>query len=836
MDATRSFSALGVLQTPPSTRLLPSACCPDKDLIVLISRLGGRDRLGLWNYSHGSKIWEVDGGVGDENTVIDIVDIAWSPDGQSIVAVHNPPLVTLHSLQDGTIQFTLSLHQVLNSQPRKMIGVWWFCDIRLAKTRSIPDILRRNDIIAGTSHAILRTLPLLDALQDDSQRLTATDLFAFQGTQTRSSSKEASPSVIHEWPTLPSDPLSASIKAPLSRKSIDPLEGSKSETDELNLNSLLVLADSCGSMHYYLDGTFPLGSITLGSNFFVNSLMKDQTRPTFIAYSAARVQETIATSLHPIIVDVPLLGKRHIRDMAKLSSTARELMWYCMNAINEMHTTWFGSETFSGARHLGPKWIQALEAKQKDQFGQAEPNAILDLTTLLVTGRATDSLLDFLGSGEQMSERGILKWESTMTEALVKLRDYSEKRITPACQRLHLVLEETQGWAQLSAFTPFELSLKEIHTCLEITMQMILLSAWLAATARQELFRFRAFLHWLRFETSVANPSSDNPPQPRHDILEVNNYLVSGLATSTIDRWFTGPAPQFSLIDISRESDKSIVDVIDQARTVARGNHASSGFQSVFPQDDAKFTNRNLNTLVNELASRCKCIFDRAASAATRSAAVHATSAADLTSRTRLTDYLTPPPMRERTINVNEGDLCQFLMLSVQTEQTNCLCLSRLYYRKEALESPSEIGIALFEPFILMGDEETSMGLDLLEADFLDDDYVVIVYRNRGENKSTHIAMFNYSGLRYQLVQTMQHVNLVVREELMLETVEQWKQGHLSKTRKQIERSRALKGGKTGHVSLALNGRLGRRVACVLDSKGTLESFDMEGDEDEETE
>lgn len=91
MDVSSSFSALGVLQTPPSTRLLVSACCPDKDLIVLISRLGGRDRLGLWNYTHGSKIWEVDVGVGDESTVIDIVDIAWSPDGMFLVLTFDVP-------------------------------------------------------------------------------------------------------------------------------------------------------------------------------------------------------------------------------------------------------------------------------------------------------------------------------------------------------------------------------------------------------------------------------------------------------------------------------------------------------------------------------------------------------------------------------------------------------------------------------------------------------------------------------------------------------------------------------------------------------------------------
>jgi hypothetical protein len=36
---------------------------------------------------------------------------------------------------------------------------------------------------------------------------------------------------------------------------------------------------------------------------------------------------------------------------------------------------------------------------------EEEPDPILDLTCLLVTGRASESLVDFLGSGEQMSER-----------------------------------------------------------------------------------------------------------------------------------------------------------------------------------------------------------------------------------------------------------------------------------------------------------------------------------------------------------------------------------------------------------------------------------------------
>jgi anaphase-promoting complex subunit 4 len=36
---------------------------------------------------------------------------------------------------------------------------------------------------------------------------------------------------------------------------------------------------------------------------------------------------------------------------------------------------------------------------------ELEPNPILDLTALLVTGRPSEALSDFIGSAEQMSER-----------------------------------------------------------------------------------------------------------------------------------------------------------------------------------------------------------------------------------------------------------------------------------------------------------------------------------------------------------------------------------------------------------------------------------------------
>jgi hypothetical protein len=48
-------------------------------------------------------------------------------------------------------------------------------------------------------------------------------------------------------------------------------------------------------------------------------------------------------------------------------------------------------------------------------------------------------------------------------------------------------------------YTLFELSPQELGHCLELTKRGIVAAAWLAATARQELSRFKDFIAWLRF-------------------------------------------------------------------------------------------------------------------------------------------------------------------------------------------------------------------------------------------------------------------------------------------------------------------------------------------------
>ncbi|KAJ6604670.1 anaphase-promoting complex, cyclosome, subunit 4-domain-containing protein [Mycena vulgaris] len=805
----QTFASLAAVHLPSVCRLLASACCPDKDLLVLVSRLGGRDRMSLWKIQ-GSKTWEVDVGTDDKSSE-QIVGLAWSPDGQSIAVAHDPPRVTLHSVQDGHEERSLYV-SVPSEASRHVTNIWWFRAEKTISVKAIPDILKRNGLIPGTAHSILRTLPLLDSLQEESQKLTATDIFAFQGSQTRSNPKSSLPEVIRTWPTLSSDPIVASMGPPV--KQLDPSNGHLDVADDANVDSLLVVTDDVGHIHAFLDGSYHLGPISLGPNLLIPSLFKHPKFPIFLVHPQETAGAT-RTDLFPVYIRLPMLEDRQIRDMARASSSSRELVWYCIRVVKEMRAVWFGSESLSGARELGPKWIRALETRQREQFGQQEPTAILDLTCLLLTGRASEALSDFLGSGEQMSERGIQKWESSVTEAIVKLRDFSEKRVAPACQRLHLILEEVLGWSHLPQYAAFQLVTKDIETCIDLTGRAIFIASWLAAVARRELSRFKEFIMWLRAETTAVNPPSDYHSHLRHDTLEVNNYFMSGLVVSSIDKWFMGPVPQFNPQEFGIvDGETNLGAAIEHARSAV----SQTKWQLTTTQNELNHLDRNLDALVQEIAFRCQRVFDGAAGATSRSALVtdRRDSMASQATTARPTPQSNPHiAIRERIIlGENEDEeFAQYLAMHIPAAPVNriFLCLARVRFGGKTSQLPLSVGIALLEGLLPAEQEDAApVHLEILDAEFFDDSSVVIVYRIQGQPARAFIATVGYSELEYQELAPAEYVKVPAREDLMQRAMELWEQGQLASIPMPIKGRRELAHGGSGPVSLALNGHTPR--------------------------
>lgn len=231
--------------------------------------------------------------------------------------------------------------------------------------------------------------------------------------------------MISQWPSLTHALEDASIGSSNTTDDTDykrgDLGGTSQATEE---NSLLIVADENGALHLFLDGSCFLGSITLPGKFPPTFMHKHSSLPLLLLHPENRNGDLLAAGMYPISVDIPLLGTPSARDFARLSSAARELIWYMMRVLSEVKEGWLGSASVTGARQIGMKWIQALERRLREQYGrecyvlpytvavgphdrftEESPNVVLELTSLLVTGSMTDGLTDFILSSEQTSDR-----------------------------------------------------------------------------------------------------------------------------------------------------------------------------------------------------------------------------------------------------------------------------------------------------------------------------------------------------------------------------------------------------------------------------------------------
>lgn len=839
-DMDASISPVTILRLSSPSRILSSSCCPDKDLVLLISRHVNKDIISLWKIQ-GGKRWELEVDVG--HRVDQVMDIAWAPDGQTIALAHNPPRITIHSIHDGHLERSFPVHisGLLAPYSFQLLRIWWFGKEPVVETKGpIPDIFKRDGVITGSSQSVLKMFPLLDPPQDDGALRTANP-FLFQTGPARTELKSTLPETISSWPTLPSSLSLASIQSaakagPQSSRPGEELD----EVDHANIDSILAVANDVGHIHYYLDAAYPLGHVSMGGDFSVVSLEQGHQRSTFFAHLETRRRDVgPITRLRPTVVDLPLLETRHPRDIASASSAARELVWYAKCAVKEMRESWFGSDAHAGARELGPKWIRALESRQKEQFGQDEPNAILDLTALLATGRPSEALADFLGSNEQMSDRGMQKWESTVVDSFTKLRDFSEKRLAPACQRLHLVLEEVHGWSLLpQQYGLFGFKTSDVEAILDLTARAIISSAWLTATARREVRRFKEFIAWIRHENNHINQSGDSAPPPRHDFLEVNNYLMSGLVVSPIDKWFMGPVPQFSSQDLGiAPGGHDLEEVMERARRVI-DDPGQVAWKQGMKYKDLSHLDRNLDSLVEDLSVRCQRLFWRAAYATGQSATI----SHSLNSSSREDVRTTLPKvvhMRERTIRRREkggGFLHYVAMQTPPIADTSFLFLARTHYKHDVSETALHVEVAMLECLVPgegQSQDEGAMRGTVLDFEFFDEEDLVVVYRH-GSLDTAVISLVNYSGVDYQDLKPDGYVNAPLREDLMVDALQQWRDKQLRSVPMPIKRCRALAGCKQGKISLAVNGRAGRRTACVLDHSGlNVEVMDMEGEPEE---
>jgi hypothetical protein len=198
----------------------------------------------------------------------------------------------------------------------------------------------------------------------------ATELFAFQGIRATAQANPTVPEVITSWPSLPSDPLLASIQPSALDNTHDTRPGEELDVrDATNRGSLLVISDTSGGIRCFLDGSYPLGSFNL-VNHTACRMHKDlATYTLFGNFTGGGTRDIGLGSLRPFSLHYPELESPVARRLAQLATSARELVWYMKQLLRDAKSLWYGSDHKPGARDLGPKWITTLADKIRRHGG-----------------------------------------------------------------------------------------------------------------------------------------------------------------------------------------------------------------------------------------------------------------------------------------------------------------------------------------------------------------------------------------------------------------------------------------------------------------------------------
>ncbi|KDQ08489.1 hypothetical protein BOTBODRAFT_191754 [Botryobasidium botryosum FD-172 SS1] len=856
-DGKKHFDSLANAIVAANSRLYYTSWCPRLDIFVVVTRVDGKDKLSLWKMA-GSRIWEV-------AVAKDIVEreevsgVCWSPDGMdhlcadilklrrplalglTIVVAHYPPRLSLHSVHDGSEIRSLSLSSSISNL--RISGLWWTESEQTPSQDQFPDIFKRENNAPGSAHSILKLLPLLDPLVEAKRDSNMAQLFLFNQAAAKPTIPKTSslPPSLASFPSLPSDPISASISPRPATTAATARSKIQDEPETLNRGSVLFVGSDAGYVYPFLDGTYPLGRVFLGAQCSPIALYKRDG----IFFVHATKAEPLATNLSPMSIYLPLLSKPWSREVARASSTVRDLLVYCFRVLDEMKDLWLGSNGNEGASLIGARHINVLKERQRRHDNVQDPNPIYDLLTLLFTGRMSNGVSDFLGT--QLTERTLNHWESTMVNALNLLQEHSEQRLSPACERLVVILEEVRGWALWpSRFEPFQLhSLAEIDKCLDQARRVIELAEWLTKEAAEELEKYRQFTQWIRSESARMSEPDFQMRPPFWDPLEAADYLENCLLSSSLTRWFEGPTPLVSPSQFLGVQPQSVSAVLAEARKALE-----EPFKAPKAQGEAlRHLDRNLLALVQSLAENCSRLFTRASGAASREAVIENSGLVGLDPKKREKLGESRVSMvRERVVLDQRQDsppiISEYIVVRPsETEDASHLLLIQLRHTNRSVSSPVDSIRASAVTCDVPG-REGMIKVEVLDMDFFDDADIAVLLRvtsATGQNIEgrAFIGMlpYNETSREYQEVDFARPsvITRYSREALVADLAARIQNGEINVVPMEIALSQQLTSIVKGQATLAVNGLPGRRVGCVLGHQH-LETFDLTEYEEEEEE
>ncbi|WWC91790.1 uncharacterized protein L201_006737 [Kwoniella dendrophila CBS 6074] len=459
-----SFTPLSTITLPSSHILHPGSCNPSMDLVVLLSPppssisnlaanswkgkgkdIGSKTQVSLWR-TGGSKVWEV--AVNGK-----VAGLAWSEDGlilsllstsSSVNTIEHLSVHTGEVIRSIPISSDIKMGTTDNVEAGQWINMKW-----ASSSTGWPEI--KNGSAIGIIDSLPRVTPV-----DPPKPLNA---LPFMRQNTAPPPKPTLHSSLTTFPCL----LPSAI----------PLQ-----PDILSISN-----------HQFLTGTFPF---------------PDNQKQGNALLELSRISDKMVGFLDVILRSLEN-AEIAFREGEKQTLICREDLETCAQ-----------------------------------QQAMSTPDVHADLFRFLMTGRSGIAVNEWLGN--RLTGRTITKWDQTLDTSFRTIQNLIIESVSPALERLILLLEEMRGWSRTPKYqTKLHIHKKDITKAIDLVLGFAKLVDQMRRDAEHEMKAAAEFMKWLKYEIARAasqDPSSDDLPTPTHDLKLVWSFMINGFVHSTFHNHF----------------------------------------------------------------------------------------------------------------------------------------------------------------------------------------------------------------------------------------------------------------------------------------------------------
>ncbi|OJJ45674.1 hypothetical protein ASPZODRAFT_159948 [Penicilliopsis zonata CBS 506.65] len=523
--------------TPVGEKQLPAKCkpgtlsyCPTMDLIALateneelhVFRLNGQRVLG------GS--FEGDPYL-DDPAEGEIRTLAWKNNGHSLAVACGDGSIRIISSYSGKTVHHYSARVSSEQSSQQVTCLGW--GVNCTDTRSAQRVLQEGN----------GNFSIEDLLSPDTQPDKAAALF--RADLPRELALLDVESSLPKLSTLPGTGGDDDVFS--SRASLDAMFHATAKTSD-SVDVLVVGFDD-GTLHLRIFDCFEIGSLQIGA---ACRILRHASHPFSSTHAlVASVPSVVGAggnpnpSLRLITLDLRFIPKsgRYLSLLASKTTQLQNLLRYINQVQRQIELEW------KNAQELPVRYMRSVN---EDLQEKCHCDFITAAYHLVVTGDCFEPLKEFLV--DIVGERGHKRWDKAVSSGYENVRRLTHECLLPALERCEVLLSRLIGLSKFHKLSDvLGLDTASLNCIIETLDCLHLLAHQVLICTNDELAQFSAFSRWLRHEIDVQ--SAEPMSQTLEDLLEKTDTIehpqtlkyIRGALTNSVLRKYIQQLPMMGV-------------------------------------------------------------------------------------------------------------------------------------------------------------------------------------------------------------------------------------------------------------------------------------------------